>query len=58
MEQQKIPKLNIDKVPEEVKYELGKATYEAVKRFLAQPGGKEFLAKKTREMERMKEKKL
>lgn len=40
------PTLNFEAATEWQKYQLGKATYEAVRRFLDKPGGKEFLDKK------------
>lgn len=43
------PTINFDAVPDYVRDDIVKATLEAVKRFLAQPGGKEYLDNKIRE---------
>ena len=43
------PTINFDAVPKEVSESLAAATLKAVRAFIAQPGGKEFLDKKTEE---------
>lgn len=43
------PTINFDVVPQEVKDRLCAATLKAVREFIVQPGGKEFLDRKTEE---------
>ena len=52
-----MPTLNFDKIPKHVAERIARDTLEAVQRFIAKPGGAEFLAAQAEKFRKMDEEK-